>query len=253
MLIDYKKELLIDHRSNISVVNQLYCQLENLISSSKIINRQPLIQPEELSKLIGVQRSDVQFVYQKLNKNNFIYFDHNQQAIVSKYNRILDFFHRLIKIEDGIKALNKKPSTDLMGLQIVEANALDMYHSSHLNNQQFLKQSRLFKADGEPYIYLEEFYPIERFPKLSLYKDWDSHTLAEHILISEYDLLFKKNERLIKIHSVNQKLAQILKVKKGNSAFRVDMIYYDHKNTPFAYATAYSLPYFYFDYNIKIK
>lgn len=253
MLIDYKKLLLIDHRSTVKIVDQLYNQFEELLSSSKVVNKQVLLCSNELASILNLDEIDVFDVYQRLEKNNFIEISKNKTVRVSKYNRILDFFNRLILIEDGIRAIGKTPSEELLVYEVVKANKNNVSEIDRYQDKRFLKQVRLIKADDEPYIYLEEFYPIERFPKLIDVNKPSNGRVFQNILKEAYHLQFKKNLRDIKVQLLDQKMAKLLNVRKGLPAFKINMICYDQKELPFVYTNAVSLPYFYFDYNIKIK
>lgn len=253
MLINYQKEVLIDHRSTVSIVDQVYEQLEILFSSAKVMNDQEIISAKKLAHLLDIDVADVDNVYDKLLKNKFIYVTKEHNIRVSKYNRILDFFKKIVYFVDGIKQLNKEPSIEVLDFEIIKANEDMIPDINVYQDKRFLKQTRLFKADNEPYIYLEEFYSVERFPKLLDAKPDIAGFTYEKLLSVHYDIQFKKNERLVKVQIIDQKLANILKVKKGLPNFRIDMIYYDQDNIPIGYAIIHSLPYFYFDYNIKIK
>lgn len=253
MLINYKKSLLIDHRSTVSIKDQLYHQFEELLSSSKVVNKKTLLSAPELAKLLKLNLADVNDVYNKLEKNNYIGIRKNQTVYVSKYDRILNFFNELVMIKEGIESLGKTPTEDLTDFEIVKLGPKVISDIDNYDDKRFLRHARIFKADDEPYIYLEEFYPIDRFPCLLEAKRSDGGLIYENILRPKHNLLFKKNKRNIKVELLDKKMAKILKVRKGSPAFKIDMVYYDQDNVPMGYGKAVSLPYFYFDYNIKIK
>jgi|GEM_PF-2105455 len=253
MSIDYKKEIAVDRRSSTPYSEQINDALELLILNGRVINDQPLLPANELSKILGFGQKDVEEAYQSLEKNNFIYYDLKGIPHVSKYSRILDFFNKLIYIEDGIERLNKKPSIELHAFEIVDLKESSVINLDQYQDKRFLKQARMFKADGEPYMFTVEYYSVQRFPKLlELRKDY-SGFIYRHFLNKEYDIEFLNNQRYMHVITVNQELSELLQVKKGLSIFKFDLIYYDQEKKPFGYGHAYSLPRFYFDYTIKIK
>ena len=252
MSIDYKREILIDRRSSKPIHQQIIISLEKLLSSARVLNNESLISAEELAKILEVDVKDVKKAYEILKRDKFISYDDMQIPYVSKYYRILGFFNRLVQIEDGILQLNKKPSSELLNFEIVEIEKSHFIPVDHYNDKRFLKQSRLFKADGEPYIYLEEFYPIDRFKKLL---DVDA-SLAGHIydeiLIPEYNIDFRKTDRFVNVDIHKKEIAHILNIDQGLPGFRIDMVYLDQNNEPFGFSQTYSLPHFYFEYDVHL-
>ena len=109
MSIEYRDEIMIDRRSTKPIYKQIYAQLENFLSSARVINNEAIIKPYELAKIINVSLEEVEKVYELLEKNKFIKFGQDNKPYVVKYARILNFFSKLIFIEDGIKSLGKEP------------------------------------------------------------------------------------------------------------------------------------------------
>lgn len=253
MWVDYKKEILIDHRSTVDIYQQIYSQLEDLLSSAKVLNGQALMEAENLSRLLNVEVEMVNEIYQELKQKRFIYFDDNDIPRVTKYNRFLDFFNEYIAVDEGIKAAGKKATVDRLELKIIELKDDALIDLSKYKDKRFCKQSRLYKADDMPYVYLEEFFPVDRFSKLLDIDRIKPNNIYIDIINANYDVKFVKNKRIIKIEIVKSKIANILKIKEGLSHFTAEMIYYDQNDIPYGYAKAYALPYHYFDYDIKIK
>jgi len=252
MSIEYKNEVMIDRRSKKPIHEQIYSQLESLLSSARVINNEAIIKADSLAKKLNIPLAEVQKAYDLLEKNKFIKYDEFSKPYVIKYARILDFFTKLIFIEDGIKSLGKEPSFDNMELEIVELEESNLIPLNEYNDKRFLRQSRLFRADGEPYFYLEEFYPIERFPKMLELKSDFKDKIYWAILQKYYDIEFVRNKRKINVHLFDGELSKIMNVKKGLPGFKIDLIYYDQNNKVFCYAYAYSLPHFYFEYDVKL-
>lgn len=252
MSIDYKREILIDRRSSKPIHQQILISLEKLLSSARVINNESLITADELSKVLDVDIKDVQKAYEILKRDKFITYGENNIPYVSKYYRILGFFNRLVQIEDGIRQLNKKPSSELLNFEIVEINSSNYIPLDKYKDKRFLKQSRLFKADGEPYIYLEEFYPIERFEKLLDVEASIAGHIYDELLIPEYGIEFKKTDRFVNVDIYKKEIANILNIDQGLPGFRIDMIYLDKNNEPFGFSQTYSLPHFYFEYDVHL-
>lgn len=252
MSIEYRDELMIDRRSNKPVFEQIYSQLEKLLSSARVINNESIIKPDTLAKKLDVPLEEVKKAYDLLEKNKFIQYGEDQKPYVIKYARIIDFFSKLIFIEDGIRSLGKEPSLENLKLQVIEVEDSKLIPIHEYQDNRFLRQTRLFKADGQPYFYLEEFYPIERFPKLMDLKEDYQERIYGSILKKHYDIEFKTNKRKIHVHLFDQELSEILNVKPGLSGFKLDMTYYDQNNKAFCYSYAYSLPHFYFEYDVHL-
>ena len=251
MSIDYKKEVVIDRRSIKPIHEQLTKQLEKLLSSARVINDEQLISSETLANLLNIDVEDVRKAYRRLEKENFIRISSDGVPLAFKYNRILGFFDSLMFIEDGIRSLNKEPSVDLIDFKIVTIDDSSLIQMNQFKDSRFLKQVRLFRADGEPYIYLEEYYSLERFPKLIEIDATYAGKVYQGFLSKHYDIIFKKNQRLVNVYNFDQHFANVMKIEKGLPGFKVDMIYFDQYDKPFGYSRSISLPHFYFEYEIK--
>ncbi|HKL47931.1 MAG TPA: GntR family transcriptional regulator [Candidatus Izemoplasmatales bacterium] len=253
MSINYKKEIIIDRRSTKPLSEQIASQLERLLSSARVLNKQPMISVVQLARILKIPEKDVKQAYDVLRKDHFIMMDKNNIPYVSKYYRILDFFNKLVFIEDGIEAMGKRPSIEVLDFGIVGLKESAVIPLEKYEDKRFLKQVRLFKADGEPYIYLEEYYPLEKFPKLTNVGIDLAGNVYQGYLAKHYDIVFKKNYRSVHVHVYNDKIGKILKVKKDLPGFNVNMVYYDQYDQAFGYSQTYALPHFYFEYDNQLK
>lgn len=253
MSIDYKKEIVIDRRSTKPISEQITSQLERLLSSARVLNKQPLVASTRLAKELNIDVKDVQEAYKNLRKDHFIMMDKDNIPYVSKYHRILDFFNKLVFIEDGIKAMNKTPSVEILAFGVVNVSQSPIIPLEKYQDKRFLRQVRLFKADQEPYIYLEEFYPLEKFPKLIDISADLAGNVYNGFLAKHYDIVFKKNYRSVHVHVYDDHIGEILKVQKGLPGFNVNMVYYDQADDSFGYSLTYALPHFYFEYDNLLK
>lgn len=252
MSIDYKREIVIDRRSSKPIHQQILINLEKILSSARVINNETLLSSSELAKVLNVSVKDAEKAYEILKRDKFISYDENHIPYVSKYYRILDFFNRLVQIEDGIKQLNKEPSVDLLSFEIVQIDRSTFIPLDKYKDKRFLKQSRLFRADGEPYIYLEEFYPIDRFEKLLEVDRSLAGHLYDRILVPHYKIDFRKTDRFVNVNIHKKEIAKLLNIEQGLPGFRIDMIYLDQNHEPFGFSQTYSLPHFYFEYDVHL-
>lgn len=252
MQINYRNEVIIDHRSNKAISEQIYSQLEKLFSGTRFVDQEPIISEKDLSKLLDVKINDVVEAYRLLEKRGYLSYNSKNTPVLSKYSRILDFFSKLIFIEDGIEGLGKIPTTEVISFDIVEVETSSIINLNRFTDKRFLKQARLFKADNQPYFYLEEFYPLERFPKLISANKSYAGNIYMGILYEEYKIKFTNNKRFINVHSFDIELSNILDVQQGMPGFKIELIYYDQYNEPFAYGTAYAPPHFYFEYTVNL-
>jgi DNA-binding GntR family transcriptional regulator len=253
MSINYKKEIIIDRRSANPISNQISTQLERLLSSARVLNKQPLLSSKNLARVLNISEKDANQAYQNLQKDHFVTFDDDGIPYVSKYHRILDFFNKLVFIEDGIEAMNKKASIEVLEFGITRIDESTVIPLKEYKDKRFLKQVRLFKADDEPYIYLEEYYPLEKFPKLTEVDKSYAGNVYQGFLAKHYDVTFKKNYRRVDVHVYNGRISEILNVQKGLPGFNVNMIYYDQDDQSFGYSQTYALPHFYFEYDNQLK
>ncbi len=253
MSIDFQKEIVIDHRSAKPISEQIRKQLQRLLSSARVINKEPLLTAKLLAKEINVEVLDVETAYSKLAKDNFISFDDLHVPYVSKYNRILGFFDKLVFIEDGIEQLGKKATIEVVKFEFIEIDETSFINVEHFTDRRFIKQVRMFKADGEPYIYLEEYFSLQHFPKLIEIDESWAGRIYSGFLANHYNTIFAFNERFVNVHIFDQELADIMHIEKGLPGFKIEMIYYDQHMKTFGYSRTYSLPHFYFEYDVKIK
>lgn len=253
MSVDYQKEIMIDRRSSKPLDEQVRNQLERLLSSARVINDERLLSAKMLAHQLNIDVKHVEKAYSKLHKDHFIRFDDNHIPYVSKYSRILGFFDKLVFIEEGIESLGKKPSIELLDFNIIELHDSDLIDLTKFNDHRFIKQVRMFKADNKPYIYLEEYYSIEHFPKLLEIDESYAGNIYQGFLAKHYDTIFSYNERLVNVHVFDQEFADKMEIEKGLTGFKIDMVYYDQHMKPFGYSRTYSLPHFYFEYGIKIR
>lgn len=248
MFKTFLDEIVVDRRSIEPVHEQLIRQLENILSKGRFSNHQEIISAEDLAEIIHIDIKDVKKAYDYLSRNDYITYIDGMPR-VSRYSRIVNFFNKMIFVKEGILSLRKEPSIDLIAIEVVTLNHFDLLDINQFKDKRFLKQSRLYRADGNPYIYLEEYYPIELYPELlDIDKGFKENIYLEFIR-KNYDTVFTKHKRHINVNLFDQEVAMIMGVKKGLPGFKVNMVSYDQNMKAFSFGYGYTLPYFYFEFD----
>ena len=253
MQINYKKEIIIDNRSNSTISDQIVSQFQKILAKSRISHGERLINHKDLAKILKVDPKEVLEAYEILEKYNFIVIS-NDNVFFTKKTRVLEMFTEYSLIVDNIRSMGKEPSFETLAYEIItmDENQHKFIDLDAYKDKRFLKQVRMFKADNEPYLYLIEYYPVDRFPELATDDNRYIGRIFEDYLRKEYDLHVSKNQRYINVINYDLELANVFGVKKGLPGFEVGLVFYDDNMEVINYGVAYSLPYFSFESNIKL-
>lgn len=252
MLINYYKDIIIDHRSNTPVCEQIVEQFQTLFANRSFVHNQELISYKELAEILRIKEKDVKAAYEFLQKFNFIKMKAGK-AYYSKQRRVIDMLNKYTLIINNIKSMGKNPSIQTLDFSIVTLEEKDLVDIDQYKDKRFLKQVRLFKADGHPYVYFVEYFPLERFPELINIDSQYAGRLFEDYLRVKHQIHIHKNQRYINLVNFDLDLAHIFQVKKGLPAYKINLVFYDDKMIPINYAYAYTLPYYAFETDVDIR
>jgi GntR family transcriptional regulator len=249
MLTNYYKDIVIDHRSNTPVCEQLVNQFQTLFSSRSLIDNQEIISYKELAEILRIKVKDAKAAYDLLEKFNFIKMKKGK-AYYSKQTSDIDMVNKYTLITDKIKSMGKIPSIETLDFSIVRIDNSDLIDIQQYKDKRFLKQVRLFKADKQPFVYFVEYFSLQKFPELIEVDSKYAGRLFEDYLRVKYNLNVHKNQRNINVINFNHELSRLFQVKKDLPAFKINLVFLDDKMLPICYAYAYTLPYYSFETDI---
>ena len=207
----------------------LYAQLMDILiddMKSNLEEDEKLKSEREICEFYDVSRTTVRQALDQLEREGYIYKQHGKGTFVSsrKLNQELTSFY---SFTEEMRKLGKKPTSDLVGFELVESNSKLKNVFNIEESCVFYKISRVRNANDEPMIYEITYLPFERFQGL------------QRINLEEspmYDILEEKFNLVIDSASeefqpiATSKLESIyLRVEENSPSQKIERYTYENK------------------------
>jgi DNA-binding GntR family transcriptional regulator len=241
---DPLKKIVIDHRSKTPITEQLEQQIETLIQNNEMIALDSLPSARALSKQLSIKQKDVEATYKMLEQKQYIEF-HHKDPIVKYFERVMDFFTNFKTIEEAINKMGLLPNVEVISINI-ENLKLPIQLESSETRKPYIVMKRIYYANETPIIYMEDFYPCDRYPDIEKENFKNVKSFYKDILLIKYEVNITKTKRYIQITEIPPLIDKLLSIPKKQAVIQADMIYYDHDNKVIAYGTGYTIPSYYF-------
>lgn len=146
----------------------LYAQLMDILIDEMRKNfdeNEKLMSEREICEFYNVSRTTVRQALDQLEREGFIYKQHGKGTFVSprKMKQDLTSFY---SFTEEMKKLGKKPSSDIIGFELVESSSKLQSIFNLQEESVFYKITRIRRADENPMIYEITYLPFRRFKRL---------------------------------------------------------------------------------------
>jgi len=148
----------------------LYDQLVDLLKEQIETEMEPnsmLPSERELSEKYGLSRTTVRLAFQELEKIGYIYRQHGKGTFVSNLRNQTANLYDAYSYTEHMKAIGKKPKTETLGFEIIEANKFFAEKMGLKLGSKIIKIKRLRMADGQPMMLERSYLPHHKFLTLS--------------------------------------------------------------------------------------
>jgi DNA-binding GntR family transcriptional regulator len=237
------KKIIIDHRSKTPITEQLKQQIETLIQNNDLIAQDTLPNAKILAKQLSIKQKDVETTYKMLAQNQYIELNH-EMPIIKYFDRVMDFLTSCKTIEEAISTMGL-----LAKVEVISINKEQLKLHLELDDSKLKKEyiviKRIFYANDTPIIYMEDFYPLERYPEMERENLKNFKSIYKEIIQKKYQINITKTKRSISIIETSSDISSLLKISKKQAIIKADMIYYDLNHHIVASATGYSIPSYY--------
>lgn len=207
----------------------LYLQLMNILIElieNTLEENDKLLSEREICEKYDVSRTTVRQTMDELEKEGYIYKIHGKGTFVAprkKFNQDLSSFY---SFTEEMKKLSKKPSSEVIGFEIVEAGSKIGSKLNVSEEDLLYKISRIRKADDFPMIYETTYLPFNRFKGL-LKEDLVEKPMYE-VLINKYAVNLISAEEYFQPILTNKLQSLYLNISEGAPSLKIERFTYDN-------------------------
>lgn len=206
----------------------LYLQLMNILIDmieNNLQENEQILSEREICEKYDVSRTTVRQAMDELEKEGYIYKLHGKGTFVSprRMNQDLISFY---SFTEEMKKLNKTPSSEVTGFEIVEANEkiADIFK---INIKDLLyKISRIRKADELPMMYETTYLPFDRFKGLT--REQLENNPMYDILTKSFNARITSAEEYFMPILTNKLESVYLEIKEGSPSLKIERLTYEN-------------------------
>lgn len=190
----------------------------------------------ELCEQYNISRVTVRQALMELVSEGYLVRRKGKGTFVSKPKIEAKFFTKLQSFNDEIIQKGMKPSTKVLGVEILEG--IEKINSK-LNispDTKLIKIKRLRFANDDPIVYLETYLPHNHYHEI-IKEDYENNSLYS-ILRIKYDTNIVHVTRQIEAVNCNQEEAELLQIDYYDAICLVHTIGFDQNESPVEYSVA---------------
>ena len=214
----------IDKNSNTPLYIQLIDILIHKIENNMEENGQ-LDSERDICEKYGVSRTTVRQALDELEKNRYIYKVQGKGNFISP--RIME--QDLVKVSSftaEMKKIGKKPTSKLLGFEILEVNDNILKKLKLSKNDLVFKISRIRIADNIPMIYEITYLPYERFKGMT--KEMLGENPLYDILKNNFQVSITSAEEVIESILLNKVESIYLDTPQEHAGLKIERITFEH-------------------------
>ncbi len=250
MLKDKIQMIKLDRRSSLSLSSQLYNELKSLILDRHFTYREKVCDKAQCAKALGITEIEVSKAFDQLHNENFL-IKEDDTYYVNQYDFSSDFFSRIVKVYDAIKAMNLEPSMEEIQRKILRVDHALSQKSKFKVGSKLLYVRRLYKGNGQPLILLDLYYDLELFSNLDQHMNDD--TPIYQTLFDHYQTVIKKSHRIVDVVNLPKDIAKIFHVRNQTAGFKVTAETYNQYEQLVEYTEGYSADNYVYEFEINVK
>jgi GntR family transcriptional regulator len=228
-------------KESIPLYRQLVDVLRRQIEAGEIKPDQPIPSERTLCETYAISRITVRQSIAELINEGLLYKRHGKGTYVSP-KKVNQGLVRIVNFARTVLELGMKPSTKLLGNDILPADIqiakiLDIPVTS-----QILKLSLLGMGNDDPLVLYESYFPLPLGQKMAK----EAHTLErEKLPFSTYDLYARIGHLVPKsvlqtfeATTSDERLASVMKITQGSAVFMITSIFQARKQRPLEFRIA---------------
>lgn len=232
--------MLEDRKLDKTIPIPLYFQLKNLLLEEIKSNAYPvdtLIPTEkEISEMFNISRTTVRQAIAELVQAGWLYRIKSKGTYVARVKIKQDFIKRLESFNEQIERTGRKPSTELLAMQVatMPENIAAIFGVDTNLSAVYMHRKRC--ADNDPIVTVETYLPLERCGFV-LQHDMSAESLYD-VLSAKPETCICRVNRVLEAVAANQKDMDLLNVGRGKPILYAATIGYNRQNEPIEYSLA---------------
>jgi len=239
----------VDRRYGVALDIQVAQSLRTLIMNNALHFNEELPEPEQIASWLDVSVKDVESAYRILIKEKALTLRNNIYQV--SYFEVANRFHQhLVTLSDALAQMNMKPRIDTLICEPLVCNEKLAKESGFAVGESLLRLKRVYYGDDIPLISYDAYLPLQLFPNLQ-------HTIVDNtpyypILTSHYGQTIAVSNRLMKVKILPKNEMKLFNVPNVSAAYHVVSHLYNREGVLLEYATSFSSPTYYFQYEHRI-
>ena len=224
----------INKYSSIPLYEQLEACLVKAMRGGLLKPGQKLPTEDEICRQFGISRPVVRQAYNNLVKDGMLERKRGRGSFVRSMEDRGIFIMRLMNFSEEMEAAGMKPGTDLKKMEEIPFD-LDIFGKLNLERgQHCLHLERMRYADGQPFTYIENYIPMERFPGIEKH-DYNHESLYK-VMKEEYGIYPIRAVRSMRAEIIKPSLAPLLHVERKGPIHLIESITFDQFERPMEYS-----------------
>jgi GntR family transcriptional regulator len=203
----------------------------SLIKAGKLIEGDKMPTEEEICSLFNISRITVRRALDGLMQNGFIYKQQGKGSFIMLKKTGFQLNH-LKGFTEEMKLLGKKPSSEIISMEIVTPSVKSAQILNIDVNQKIYLLERLRSADEMPIAIEKVHLPFYRFPTLQI---MDLTGSLYEILQMNYGCESHKGVQEIKAGLASEEEARLLNITVGSAVLHINRTTYEQDNSAYEY------------------
>lgn len=207
----------------------LYLQLMNIIIEiidNTLEENEKLLSEREICEKYDVSRTTVRQAMDELEKEGYIYKIHGKGTFVAPKKKLNQDLISFYSFTEEMKKLSKKPSSEVIGFEIIEAGSKIGSKLNVSEEDLLYKISRVRKADDIPMIYETTYLPFNKFKNL-LKEELVERPMYD-VLRDKYGAKLTSAEEYFQPILTNKVQSLYLNIIEGAPSLKIERFTYDN-------------------------
>lgn len=232
---------MLSQRESTPLYEQLAKILRQQIEEGKIKHDYPIPSERKLCEKYNISRITVRQAISEMINEGLLYRKQGKGTYVAR-RKISQGLTRIVNFTRTVLDLGMKPSTRILGNEILP---VDVQISKILDipiTSQVLKLTLLGLGDGEPLVLYESYFPLplgKKMVKEAIHRQERGSSFSTYDLYGESTGVFPGGvNQTFEAITTDEKLASIMKLRKGASIFMITSLFFTPDQRPLEFRKA---------------
>ena len=196
------------------------------IIDNTLEENEKLLSEREICEKYDVSRTTVRQAMDELEKEGYIYKIHGKGTFVAPKKKLNQDLISFYSFTEEMKKLSKKPSSEVIGFEIIEAGSKIGSKLNVSEEDLLYKISRVRKADDIPMIYETTYLPFNKFKNL-LKEELVERPMYD-VLRDKYGAKLTSAEEYFQPILTNKVQSLYLNIIEGAPSLKIERFTYDN-------------------------